>query len=81
MFYDQAILIQWLKEWDGRPARLFRFIRYGRDARATLSFNRGSVRAEDEAPTPARTEPRPTLLGALAARAEYRLPTNPRACI
>jgi hypothetical protein len=21
--YDQAILIQWLKEWDGRPARLF----------------------------------------------------------
>ena len=36
MFYDQAILIQWLKEWDGRPARLFCFIRYGRDARATL---------------------------------------------
>jgi hypothetical protein len=34
--YDQAILIQWLKEWDGRPARLFYFIRYGRDARATL---------------------------------------------
>jgi hypothetical protein len=31
MFYDQAILIQWLKEWDGRPARLFCFIRYGRD--------------------------------------------------
>jgi hypothetical protein len=25
-----------LKEWDGRPARLFFFIRYGRDARATL---------------------------------------------
>jgi hypothetical protein len=24
-----------LKEWDGRLARLFRFIRYGRDARAT----------------------------------------------
>jgi hypothetical protein len=23
MFYDQATLIQWLKEWDGRPARLF----------------------------------------------------------
>jgi hypothetical protein len=21
--YDQAILIQWFKEWDGRPARLF----------------------------------------------------------
>jgi hypothetical protein len=36
MFYDQAILIQWLKEWDGRPARLFCFIRYGQDARATL---------------------------------------------
>ena len=36
MFYDQAILIPWLKEWDGRPARLFCFIRYGRDARATL---------------------------------------------
>jgi hypothetical protein len=31
MFYDQAILIQWLKEWDGRPARLFCFIRYGRE--------------------------------------------------
>ena len=31
----QAILIQWLKEWDGRPARLFCFIRYGRDARAS----------------------------------------------
>jgi hypothetical protein len=30
------ILIQWLKEWDGRPARLFCLIRYGRDARATL---------------------------------------------
>jgi hypothetical protein len=28
--------IQWLKEWDGRPARLFCFISYGRDARATL---------------------------------------------
>jgi hypothetical protein len=25
-----------LKEWDGRPARLFCFNRYGRDARATL---------------------------------------------
>ena len=46
MFYDQAILIQWLKEWDGRPARLFCFIRYGRDARATLCFNRAqSVQA------------------------------------
>jgi hypothetical protein len=22
MFYNQAILVQWLKEWDGRPARL-----------------------------------------------------------
>jgi hypothetical protein len=31
----QAILIQRLKEWDGRPARLFCFIRYGRDARAS----------------------------------------------
>ena len=32
MFYDQAILIQWLKEWDGRPARhlLFHQIRAGR---------------------------------------------------
>jgi hypothetical protein len=40
MFYDQAILIQWLKEWEGRPARLFCFIRYGRDARATLCFDR-----------------------------------------
>jgi hypothetical protein len=31
-------MIQWLKEWDGRPARLFCFIRYGREARATLCF-------------------------------------------
>jgi hypothetical protein len=36
----QAILIQWLKEWDGRPARLFYFIRYGRDARAILCVYR-----------------------------------------
>ena len=28
------------KEWDGRPARLFCFIRYGRDARATLCHDR-----------------------------------------
>ena len=38
--YDRAILIQWLKGWDGRPARLFCFIRYGRDARATLRHDR-----------------------------------------
>jgi hypothetical protein len=36
MFYDQAILIQGLKEWAG-VRRLFCFIRYGRDARATLT--------------------------------------------
>jgi hypothetical protein len=39
-FTIEHILIQWLKEWDGRPARLFCFIRYGRDARATLCFDR-----------------------------------------
>jgi hypothetical protein len=42
--YDQAILIQWFKEWDGRPARLFCFIRYGRDARATLCVSPESIR-------------------------------------
>ena len=30
-----TILIQWFKEWDGRPARLF-LVHHGRDARATL---------------------------------------------
>ena len=30
-------------EWDGRPARLFSFIRYGRDARATRRSPRPTV--------------------------------------
>jgi hypothetical protein len=36
--YPPRKMIHWLKEWDGRPARLFCLIRYGRDARATLCF-------------------------------------------
>ena len=43
-----VLSFEWHVEWEGRPARLFCFIRHGRDARATLCFDRFSSAAKSD---------------------------------